>query len=233
MRLYIIRHADPDYPNNTITAKGHLEAQALSVRLVAQGLDKVFTSPLNRARETMKYTTDKLGMDYTIEEWARELDMWLHESPWGPMAVWDAPGADMRESLRNSGKELWSGNQHFSAIKIDEVYQQVKKDSDAFLKRLGYEREGGRYRILNTNRDKVALFCHNGLGLTWLAHLLDLPLSLVWSGFWLPPSSVTTLLFDERSREWATPRCIGLGDVSHLYQAGLPVQPRGILANFD
>ncbi len=233
MRLYIIRHADPDYPNNTITAKGHLEAQALSVRLVAQGLDKVFTSPLNRAKETMKYTTDKLGMDYTIEEWARELDMWLHESPWGPMAVWDAPGADMRESLRNSGKDLWSGNEHFSSIKIDEVYEQVKRDSDAFLKRLGYEREGGRYRILHANKDKVALFCHNGLGLTWLAHLLDLPLSLVWSGFWLPPSSVTTLLFDERSSEWATPRCIGLGDVSHLYQAGLPVQPRGILANFD
>ncbi len=29
MRLYIIRHADPDYPNNTITPEGHLEAQAL------------------------------------------------------------------------------------------------------------------------------------------------------------------------------------------------------------
>ncbi|MEC9258269.1 MAG: histidine phosphatase family protein, partial [Candidatus Poribacteria bacterium] len=28
MRLYIIRHADPDYPNRTITEKGHLEAQA-------------------------------------------------------------------------------------------------------------------------------------------------------------------------------------------------------------
>lgn len=30
MRLYIIRHADPDYPNNTITPEGHLEAQALA-----------------------------------------------------------------------------------------------------------------------------------------------------------------------------------------------------------
>lgn len=28
MRLYIIRHADPDYPNNTITPAGHLEAKA-------------------------------------------------------------------------------------------------------------------------------------------------------------------------------------------------------------
>ena len=32
MRLYIIRHADPDYPNRTITEKGHLEAQSLAKR---------------------------------------------------------------------------------------------------------------------------------------------------------------------------------------------------------
>jgi hypothetical protein len=68
---------------------------------------------------------------------------------------------------------------------------------------------------------------------TWLAHLLDLPLTLVWSGFWLAPSSVTTILFDERSTVWATPRCLGVGDVSHLYAAGLPVQPAGITANVD
>jgi len=41
------------------------------------------------------------------------------------------------------------------------------------------------------------------------------------------------MLFDERSPEWAVPRCIGLGDVSHLYAAGLQVQARGIMANFD
>lgn len=40
MRLYIIRHADPDYPNNTITPEGHLEAQALAKRLSSHGLDQ-------------------------------------------------------------------------------------------------------------------------------------------------------------------------------------------------
>jgi probable phosphoglycerate mutase len=44
---------------------------------------------------------------------------------------------------------------------------------------------------------------------------------------------VTTVLFEERSAERAAPRCIGLGDVSHLYAAGLPVRPRGIKGNFD
>ncbi|MDQ4100550.1 MAG: hypothetical protein M3121_08630 [Chloroflexota bacterium] len=67
----------------------------------------------------------------------------------------------------------------------------------------------------------------------WLAHLLEIPLSLVWVGFWLPPRSVTTVLFEERSSKRAAPRCIGLGDVPHLYAAGLPVRPHGIKGNVD
>ncbi|MCZ7545048.1 MAG: hypothetical protein M5R40_16680 [Anaerolineae bacterium] len=75
------------------------------------------------------------------------------------------------------------------------------------------------------------MFCHQGFGLTWLAHLLDLPPPAVWTGFWLAPSSVTTVLFETRSADWATPRCLSVGDVSHLYAARLPVQPRGLRGN--
>ncbi|MGN6699643.1 MAG: histidine phosphatase family protein, partial [Thermomicrobiales bacterium] len=82
-------------------------------------------------------------------------------------------------------------------------------------------------------RDRIAVFCHNGSAQTWLAHLLAIPLTLFWSSFWLAPSSVTTVLFDERSTDWAVPRCLSVGDLSHLYAAGLPAQPKGILANFD
>ena len=66
MRLYIIRHADPDYPNRTITDKGHLEAQALAKRLASQGLDRIYSSPLGRAIHTAQYTADTLKMDYQI-----------------------------------------------------------------------------------------------------------------------------------------------------------------------
>jgi len=31
---------------------------------------------------------------------------------------------------------------------------------------------------------------------------------------------VTTFLMEERSTEWAVPRCLGFADVSHLYAAG-------------
>lgn len=54
MRLYVIRHGHPDYANDTITTAGHLEAQALAQRLKAEGIDRIYTSPLGRAMHTMQ-----------------------------------------------------------------------------------------------------------------------------------------------------------------------------------
>jgi probable phosphoglycerate mutase len=79
----------------------------------------------------------------------------------------------------------------------------------------------------------VAVFTHGGLGATWLAHLLEIPPPLAWAGFWLAPSSVTTVLLEERAELYATPRCLAVADTSHLYAADLPVRPRGIPANYD
>lgn len=233
MRLYIIRHADPDYENDTITPDGHLEARALAERMRRTGLDKIFCSPLGRAMATMKYTADALGMDYEILDWTRELhELWFENTPWGPSMAWDIPGEFIRSRDTMPNHETWMKEEFFNQPIISEAFEKVKKGSDDFLKSLGYERIGGRYRILKRNTYKIAVFCHNGLALTWLAHLLEIPLTLMWSGFWLAPTSVTTVLFDERSDEWAVPRCLHVGDISHLYHAGLQEKPSGIIRNF-
>ncbi|HSI86097.1 MAG: histidine phosphatase family protein [Candidatus Methylacidiphilales bacterium] len=233
MRLYIIRHADPDYPNKTITPAGHLEAQALSRRMKKQGLDRIYCSPLGRALHTMQYTADALGLQPTILDWTAELSLrHIHQTLLGSSAVWDAHG----HTVHTLG-EISSGNWHtfqpFQEPEYRDRYTQLQADSDALMATLGYPREGNVYRIERSNRDKVAVFCHGGLGLTWLAHLLNIPLPLFWAGFFLPPSSVTTVLFDERGTEFATPRCIGMGDISHLYAEDLPMQPSGIKTNID
>jgi broad specificity phosphatase PhoE len=234
MRLYIIRHADPDYDNDTITADGHKEAKALSKRLAPEGLDKIYCSPLGRAKATMKYTTDLLNADYNIEHWTKELwpEMRLEGTPWGDIMAMDIPGENIRCEGNLPTHETWHQCASLKKYSILEAFEEVRKNSDNFLERHGYKREGGRYRILHPSEEKIAVFCHAGFGMTWLAHLLEIPVTLVWSGFWFPPSSVTTVLLEERSPGWAVPRCIGVGDVSHLYEAGLPVSSRGILANF-
>ncbi|MGE5557348.1 MAG: histidine phosphatase family protein [Bacillota bacterium] len=234
MRLYVIRHADPDYENDTITPDGHLEAQALAERLASVGLNRIYCSPLGRALDTMKYTAGLLKLQPVIEEWTREMwpELKLAETPWGAIAAWDVPGETWRSGKTMPSHRTWHSAPILSRS-IRKAVESLQKNSDEFLKNLGYERRGGRYRRLSPHKEKIALFCHGGFALTWLAHLLEIPVTLMWSGFWLPPTSVTTVLFDERSQEWAVPRCIGLGDVSHLYEAGLPVKPRGIVANLS
>ena len=143
------------------------------------------------------------------------------------------PGEVIREREGFAAHDRWHGRPPFADPIFRERWAILQRNSDAFIARHGYERDGGRYRVVRSNRETLAIFCHGGFGLTWLAHLLHLPVPLVWSGFWLPPSSVTTILFDERSSHWAVPRCIGLGDIGHLYEAGLAVQAAGIQANFD
>lgn len=232
MRLYLIRHADPDYPNNTITPYGHKEAQALAVRLSKEKLDRLYSSPMGRARDTMRYTADLLP-DHVpaIEDWTVEFGGTTTETDeWGRIAIWDLPGEVIRGQEKHPSYDDWQNLPYVAGTPMTELFDAARSASDAFLARHGYEREGGRYRCVAPNRERIAVFCHGGFGLAWLSHLLEIPLPLMWSGFWLPPSSVTTVFMEQRTDLWAVPRCIGLGDVSHLYAAGLPVQPRGIHA---
>ncbi len=225
MRIYIIRHAEPDYPNNTITPAGHLEAAALAKRLAKIGLDRIYVSPLGRALHTMQYTVDALKMPYTIEPWTIELEGCNVDLPqWGRTALWNVPGEVIRAAPPYPTWDNWRQTDCLAGAPLPASVEKLRENSDHFMARHGYEREGGRYRVARSNAERIAVFCHGGFGLAWLAHLLELPLSLIWTGFWLAPSSVTTVSMDERSKQWAVPRCLALGDVSHLHVAELPAQ---------
>jgi probable phosphoglycerate mutase len=201
--------------------------------LKRERITSVVSSPLGRARATASYTERELGLHATIEDWMAELSsLWVDVKPWGPLAGWDVPGEVIRRRRCEPGT-TWHGEVPFDLPAFAEASERVARGSDAFLARIGYRRDGHCYVAERPHRERIAVFCHGGLGLTWLSHLLDLPTPHVWAGFFLPPSSVTTILFDERTKGRATPRVIGMGDVSHLYVAGLPTQPAGIKANFD
>ena len=234
MRLYIIRHGDPDYAVDGLTERGHLEAQALAKRMAALQPDQLFVSPLGRARATARYSEEALGRSSTVLDWVQEKSDWREEMPpWGRRVIWDIPGEVIREKTPPPLFDDWSDLEPIRGKGYPVKLKALQNDSDQFLDGLGYRREGGRYRILRPNRDKVAIFCHGGFGLTWISHLLEIPVALVWSGFWLAPTSVTTILFDEASNDWATPRCLGMCDVSHLYAEGLDVSTHGLKNNVD
>ncbi len=241
MRLYLIRHADPDYEHDTITPAGHLEAAALAKRMKSIGLDRVFVSPLGRAKATAKYTTDALNMQSQIEDWTCEVAGAYYRLPQRPdseeppkrISVWDTPGEIIRAKQPWPTEQTWDRIDPESAPIVREKFNTIRQCSDKFLASLGYERQEGRYRIRAASKQRVALFCHNGTIAFLLAQLLEIPLPLIWSGLWHAPTAVTTVLFEQRSKDWAVPRALAVADTSHLYAEGLEIRPRGILANYD
>lgn len=232
MRILLVRHAEPDYATDSLTHAGVREAEALGKRLGKHGVDRLFCSPLGRARETASHIARNCGLEPIVLPWTAEMGgLQVDASRWTNSQAWDIHGEDIRVLAPCRGQATWTQVEPFCDTSAHAEFVRVQKASDAWLESLGYLREDGRYRIIAGHREVVCLACHGGFGLTWLAHLLELPVPMVWAGFFLPCSSVTTILFDERSPTWAVPRVIGLGDIAHLYQAGLPMSNMGVKAN--
>lgn len=233
MHLYIIRHADPDYINDTLTPQGYLESKALAERLAIHGLDSVYTSDTVRAIETARSASELLDLPYIILPWLLEPGT-LHIAQGGKTyALWDTFGETVRASAPMPTQDDWQTRAPFDKKAVSQMWQDFRQNCDTLISQHGYTRIEGRYRIDRHNRDRIALFCHNGTVLLFLAHFLELPVSLVWSGFYSWPASVTTIYFEEHSQEWAVPRALGVADVSHIYAAGMQPQPRAMGNRYD
>lgn len=233
MRIFLIRHADPHYPDDSLTPTGHREARALADHLAALDADALYASPRGRARLTAQYAADRLGLPVTVEPWTTELDGLYSEAH--RHSLWDLDGALLRGPEVLADLNAWQSVPPLDNPNLAAHLARIQAGSDEFLGRMGFTRAGHLYHADPARRapQRVALFAHLGFGLSWLALLLGIPAPLMWGGFFLYPSSVTTILFDERSPGMASPRVTGLGDVSHLYRAGLLPTPTGLIANVD
>lgn len=307
VRLYIIRHGDPDYDTNrekggTLTDHGQEEAKALAPFLAQKAkITHAYSSPLYRARLTAQLglkdiddfcTEEKFERNCLVEDWSRELSTWRvkgmtqRNGSGKDYALWDFPPNLIRKQLDQLVHENSNENQDLDARKVNikkgahseawfgkcsehakylKEYSDVCEQSDDFLERHGIRKcqYTGLYKMSKADMDdpnkrdaRIAVFCHCGLGLTWLSHLLAIPLPMVYSSFWLAPSSVTTILFDEQPNRhsnidsniagddefvYMTARALCVGGTDHMSMAGLETKntykeqwkrPSGIKHNF-
>ena len=229
MRLLIIRHADPDYENNTITEAGHEESKALAVRLQKEKITDIVCSPLQRAMDTMEYTRKLTGIVPVFHDWLQEFE-WTGIAP-GYKNPWDIPGDVLLGFPQCGLLDGWHTIPCFDGQKVLDDYRQRTVLFDAFLSEQGYVRRGLFYEETKQNEKNMAVFCHAGLGTALISHLLNLPLPLAWAHMWLAPTSVTTLVFNKRDSAFVVPKCISLGDTSHLYSDDLEIRFRGYKGN--
>ncbi len=229
MILFYIRHGDPIYNPNMLTPLGEKQAHAVAKRLAAYGLDRIYSSPSNRARQTAQPTADLTKLPVTEVDFADEEHVWrdltvICESG---ASRWLFQHAESRmlltsREVRELGDEWY---RHPKLTKYEEGIKRVYDNTDAFLSSLGYEHErySGRYKITRDNGERVALFAHQGFGLAFLSALLDIPYPAFSTHFDMSHSNMTAIEFKDEGGI-AIPRIMTLSNDSHIYREGLPTK---------
>lgn len=223
MKLMFVRHAEPYYAIDSLTAKGHREAQLLAERLSKLDVKAFYTSPLGRAKETARYTLEKVQREATMLSWLAEFrghsvdpEHGHHRIPWDyKPAIWQD-----RKALRDM--DAWLDDPLMAGGNVAEIWQETTEGLDALLAEHGYVRDGNIYRVDDNRPDTLVLFCHFGIMMACLSHLIGITPINLWHGFCTQPSSVTTVITEERVKGEVAWRCMQLGDISHLYAADEP-----------
>jgi probable phosphoglycerate mutase len=105
---------------------------------------------------------------------------------------------------------------------VKEEYDWVVENLDLLLKNHGYQRKGLFYQSIRPNNDRIVFFCHFGVECVLLSHLLHVSPMVLWHGLCAAPTSVTTVVTEERRKGIASFRMSSFGDISHLYDHGEP-----------
>lgn len=229
MKLLMIRHGEPDYEHDSLTPKGWKEADLLADRISKLKVSGFYCSPLGRARDTAAATLRRMGRKAEICGWLREFPASIVRPDTGRRGIaWDLlPGFwTRRKDLYD--RDGWYDDPVMRTGGVRELYRAVADGLDAVLASHGYERAGMCYRVTKANCDTIVFFCHLGVSCTMLGHLLGIPAPVLWQGIFLAPTSVTTLVTEEREQGTAGFRCTGLGDVSHLTLKGEPASDSGL-----
>lgn len=222
MKLLLIRHGDPDYAVDSLTEKGRREAALLAERIAPMDIGAYYVSPLGRAQKTAEYTLEKAGRTAEVLGWAREFDVLIDDGNGGRRIAWDMLPESWTAIPEYYDEDRWLDVPVMKDAGMRAGIARVYDGLDALLARHGYRREGRVYRAVRPNEDTIALFCHFGVTAVMLSHLLGVSPMVLWHGTIAAPTSVTTLVTEERREGVASFRMTAFGDISHLYQASEP-----------
>ena len=221
MRILLIRHAEPDYSVDSLTAKGRVEAELLSRRLVHCDVSDYYVSPLGRARDTAAYTLEKTGRTAETLPWLAEFrgrcfnpETGRKGLPWDlPPRLWSSlPGAhDIR---------VWTDAPLFEGSDVPEIWRETTDGADTLMERYGFRKDGPVWQCEKNTRQTIALFCHFGISMAFAGYLMDISPLVLWHRTLTLPSSVTELVTEERVSGTVSFRMTRLGDISHLENAG-------------
>ncbi len=214
MRIIFVRHGEPDYENDCLTETGRRQAAAAAERLAGEGIEKIYSSPMGRARQTASYTAEKLGLEIETLDY-------MHEISWGGPGVpeeghpWTLSDWMISKEDFDFYSDDWRRHPYFANNAASEAVDIIAARFDELLLTLGYRHEGTRFLCETDRARTVAVFSHGGSGACALAHLLALPFPYVCTVLPYEFTSVIILEFPVRRGKYVHPRVELFNDTAH------------------
>lgn len=235
MIFYYIRHGDPIYDPDCLTPLGKRQAEALGKRFAVHGLDKIFSSSSTRAIQTALPTCEILKKENIVLDWCNEHYAWqqLTVIKDNGNRTWCFHHRQTRElfaraDVRALGKEFYKHpdfkNSDFSKdTMFEEGLKRIQGEADDFFASLGYrhDAERGGYIVEEPNKEKIAMFAHQGFGLAFLSCVLDIPYNDFCTRFDFGHTGMTVIEFSGEKGSLCIPTVLQLSSDSHLYKEGL------------
>lgn len=217
MNLYIVRHGNPNYGNDTLTELGHLQAKVTAEYLANLDIDEIYSSPMGRAKQTAQPLCDLLGKEMHIEPWAEEVELYSS----GVRTVQIA-GDILRSPEMEALGENWVNHPIFEGPEgVTNMVRTVEDGLADFLARNGYVHEGKRFRFTEPNDKNIALFCHAGVFLVIASFLLQIPQPVAWHSFFINQASVSYCHFPDFDSGYSVPRFYSINDYHHITDKGV------------
>lgn len=231
MLFFYIRHGDPIYNPDSLTPLGERQAEAVAKRLALYGIDKIYSSTSNRAIQTAQPTAEILKKDIEQLDFAKEGYAWREftAKDSADRQKWLFQNDIIRpllldKKMRDLG-DKWYEHPALADSKCKEGIERITAASDELFRNLGYEHivGTGKYKVINDNNERVALFAHQGFGLAFFSCFLDIPYPQFAMHFDMGHTGMTVVEF-KNENGYAYPKILTLANDSHLYREGLPTK---------
>ena len=222
MRIILIRHGDPNYEKDFLTELGHKQAAVAARRLLSEGINEVYSSPLGRAQQTAGYFSELSGLPVQTLDFVQEIRFGteedLYNNKWNPWLGVQTLVRDGKDLQTPAWREYPVFKDNLATVDAD----KIGEETDKWLAGLGYVREGQYYRNTNSSSSAsssrtLAIFCHGGASAAFLSRVLNQQFPYMCGVlFHFPHTTITELRFDDTPGVLTLPIIELMNDARHI-----------------
>ncbi|MBE6682091.1 MAG: histidine phosphatase family protein [Ruminococcaceae bacterium] len=217
MRIIFVRHGHPDYKNDCLTELGHKQAEAVSLRLKNEKIDKFYSSSCGRAYETAMHIAEGRNMEVEKLDFMREIG-------WGPAGSTKGENgydpwtlsARMVEKGQSLMSPTWALEYPFNTSFTTDRALIVGMAFDKWLNELGYARDGELYRVGDEKYKTILLASHGGSSSAVLSRIFNLPMPFVSRAILPGFTAVTIISFYGEKGSLICPQIEIMNDARHI-----------------